>query len=296
MQDRPDFIIIGAMKCATSTVHEQLARQAGIFMAAPKEPNFFSDDEQYRRGVDWYGGLFREAPPGSLRGESSTHYTKLPTYPSTVDRMRLHLEQVKVVYIMRHPIDRLVSQYIHEWTQRVIEVPIDKAVDQHPELTAYSRYAMQLAPYLEVFGSARVLPVFMEVLSSSPQRELERICRFLGYRGAPRWYEVVGRQNASEERLRQSSWRDILVTPVLLRRLRRAFVPQSVRDWVKGFWKINKRPQLADIQHRKLVKTFDDDLQGLSRWLGLDLTCDTWKAVVADADPRWVSTSQQCSA
>ena len=84
---RPDFIVIGAMKSATTTLHEQLARQPGIFMSRPKEPNFFSDDAIYARGWGWYSSLFQAADLGSLRGESSTHYTKLPTFPRTVERM-----------------------------------------------------------------------------------------------------------------------------------------------------------------------------------------------------------------
>lgn len=64
----PDFIIIGAMKCATSTLHDQLARQPGLFMSTPKEPNFFSDDEQWGRGLDWYGSLFEAVPGDTLCG------------------------------------------------------------------------------------------------------------------------------------------------------------------------------------------------------------------------------------
>jgi hypothetical protein len=106
---RPDFIIIGAMKCATSTLHEQLARQPGVFMSIPKEPNFFSDDAQWSRGVDWYTGLFDDAPADALCGESSTHYTKLPTHPDTVDRMRRFLSAgTRFIYVMRHPVDRLL--------------------------------------------------------------------------------------------------------------------------------------------------------------------------------------------
>jgi hypothetical protein len=85
---RPNFIIIGAMKCATSTLHEQLARQPGFFMSQPKEPNFFSDDSAYARGEDWYLGLFAGTRPGDICGESSTHYTKLPTYPGTVGMVK----------------------------------------------------------------------------------------------------------------------------------------------------------------------------------------------------------------
>ena len=129
----PDFIIIGAMKCATSTLHEQLALQPAIFMSEPKEPNFFSNDEEYSRGPAWYQGVFNNAPPTSLCGESSTHYTKLPTYPLTIERIRKHLPPtVKFIYIMRHPIDRLVSQYIHEWTQRLVDVPITVAPAMGP--------------------------------------------------------------------------------------------------------------------------------------------------------------------
>ncbi len=57
-----------------------------------------------------------------LRGESSTHYTKLPTYPRTVDRMVRDLPRLKLIYVMRHPIERLVSQYVHELTAGRIAV------------------------------------------------------------------------------------------------------------------------------------------------------------------------------
>ena len=59
----PDFIIIGAMKCGTSTLAAQLACQDGVFLTTPKEPNFFSDDEIYARGHGWYRSLFAAAAP-----------------------------------------------------------------------------------------------------------------------------------------------------------------------------------------------------------------------------------------
>src|SRR5215831_9979567 len=129
----PDFLVIGAMKCATTTLHEQLARQPGIFMSRPKEPNFFSDDEILARGWGWYASLFWPAGEADLRGESSTHYTKLPTYPRTVERMARHLPRLKLVYVMRHPIDRLISQYVHELTAGRIALGLAEAVIRHPE-------------------------------------------------------------------------------------------------------------------------------------------------------------------
>src|SRR5436305_3297739 len=156
---RPDFIVIGAMKSATTTLHEQLARQPGLFMSRPKEPNFFSDDAIHARGWGWYGSLFRSAGAEELRGESSTHYTKLPTYPRTVERMAQDLPRLKLIYVMRHPIDRLISQYVHEVTGGKISGGLREALDRHPEQVDYSRYSLQLQPYLDAYGPGSVLPV-----------------------------------------------------------------------------------------------------------------------------------------
>ena len=171
----PDFIVIGAMKSATTTLHEQLARQSGLFMSRPKEPNFFSDDENYARGIEWYASFFAGAGDHLLLGESSTHYTKLPTHPHTVERMVRALPRVKLIYVMRHPIDRLTSHYLHEVTVGRISVGLEEAVERHPELVDYGRYSMQLEPYLRVYGPESILPVFFDRLVDQPDLELERL-------------------------------------------------------------------------------------------------------------------------
>lgn len=285
---RPDFIIIGAMKCATSSLHEQLAMQPGIVMSTPKEPNFFSNDEIYARGIDWYLSLFDAATDGDLCGEASTHYTKLPTYPQTVERMVQQLgTDLRLIYVMRHPIDRLVSQYVHEWSQRVIEVPIDEAIEKHPELIAYSQYTIQLAPFIEAFGRERILPVFHDHVSNHPQATLEAVCRFVGYNRTPKWQTNEARSNVSRERLRTSPLRDALVFNPVVNAVRRTLVPQGVRNWIKGFWQMKERPTLCDANLQRLRELFDEDLAELGRWFGLDLSCANFHDVAASTMPRW---------
>lgn len=282
--NKPDFIIIGAMKCATTTLHEQLALQPQIFMSEPKEPNFFSDDPNYAKGIAWYASLFEAAAPGDLCGESSTHYTKNPTYPHTLSRIKKHLPDAKFIYVMRHPIERLVSQYIHEWTQRTVSGDINRAIVQFQPLVQYSQYSMQIRPYLEAYGPENVLPVFSENLRRYPQRELERVCRFIEYSHPPEWQEDVGHRHASNERLRQSAWRDALVEQPVLQFLRRSLVPKSFRSWVKEFWQMKERPQLNPESQRYLEDIFNEDLRILGEWLGVELTCDTFKHAI-DAGP-----------
>jgi hypothetical protein len=176
----PDFYIIGAMKCATSTLHEQLARRRALFMSEPKEPNFFSDDAAYARGMGDYEALFEAARADQIVGESSTHYTKLPTHPHVVERIFRHTPEARFVYVMREPIARLLSQYTHEWLRDEVDRPVDRAVVELPRFVAYSSYAAQLAPYVEKFGKGRILPVFFECLVAHPEEELERVARFVG--------------------------------------------------------------------------------------------------------------------
>ena len=285
---KPDFIIIGAMKCATSSLHEQLALQPNFFMSELKEPNFFSNDEEYNKGMDSYWTHFQDAQLTDFCGESSTHYTKLPTYPQTIERLQKTLPDAKFIYVMRHPIKRLVSQYIHEWSQRVIDVDINTAIDQHPELIDYSRYTMQLQPYFEAFGAERVLPVFFERLFTHQQEELERICRFLGYVDMPTWQDLDA-QNVSSERMRTSAWRDSLVENPVLQALRRNLIPKAFRTWIRGLWTMKDRPQLSPAQIQRLEETFDPDLALLGEWLGTELCCANYEDQVSNQILEWVN-------
>ena len=285
---RPDFIVIGAMKSATTTLHEQLRRQPGLFMSRPKEPNFFSDDAIHARGWAWYSSLFRSAGAGDLRGESSTHYTKLPTYPRTVARMARDLPRLKLIYLMRHPIDRLISQYVHELTAGRITLGLAEAVIRHPELIDYSRYSMQLSPFLEAYGFGRVLPVFFPRLVSQSQAELERIGQFLGHEGRLVWDHALQPQNRGRDRLRPSPMREVLVQAPVLTTIRRRVVPRQWAQSVKRLWRARiEPPRLSPSLTARLREVFEADLAQLGSWLGLRLDCDNFHEATADRSHEW---------
>lgn len=289
----PSFIIIGAMKSATSTLHAQLAAQPGIFMTEPKEPNFFSDDAIYARGLEWYESLFAPTEQASVRGEASTHYTKLPTYPHTVQRLADSYPHVKLIYVLRHPVERLISHYVHDWSEARYDVDLSMAIDRYPELIDYGRYAYQIAPYVAAFSPAAILPVFTKALAHRPHHELARIGRFLGTPQPLVWQAGQGARNVSGQRLRLND-RPVLKAAVnnpLLGVLRRRFVPKAWRQRIKDRLRRTERPALTDANQAKLVPLFDADLERLGQMLGLDqpLSCDTFDAVALEVeDPRFV--------
>jgi len=283
----PDFLIIGAMKSATSTLHDQLSYQSGIFMSDPKEIYFFSDDDVYENGMDWYTKHFLAAAEHDICGESSTHYTKLPTYPDTCKRLKEHLPSIKVIYVMRHPVDRLVSQYIHHWSEKEASGSLSEAIATMPILKSYSDYVEQLNPYIELYGKENILPVFFDSLRSNSQHELERIAQFLGYEGKVKWIEDVGNKNVSSARMRKNPFRDWLVGLPVFSTIRKKFIPQSARDYVKRKFQMTERPQLTLQEKKMLEREFNPMLSELSGWFGLELNCENFKSVTQTAQIEW---------
>lgn len=275
------------MKCATSTLHRQLAAQTGIFMSELKEPNFFSDDDVYARGMEWYTSLFEEAAVSDLAGESSTHYTKLPIHSRAVERMAEAIPAPKLVYVMRHPVERLISHYIHDWSEGKISCGIDAAINQHPELVEYGRYAYQLEPYLERFGGAAVLPVFLARLKVAPQTELERICRFIGFGETPIWQDDLESQNVSLDRVRRFPLYGALVESRLATWLRRGLVPKSVRNLVRSRLQMRRRPELSNERRAEVEAVFNEDLRELGQRLDIGLNCTNFNKVAAPHSLKW---------
>lgn len=255
----PDFLIIGAMKSGTSTLQVQLAAQPGIFMTTPKEPNFFSDDAVWARGLEWYGALFSGATPGDLTGEASTHYTKLPTYPDTIARMASVLNSPRLVYVIRDPVERALSQYLHEWSRGGVGHDVVAAFAANPEFVAYSRYPMQLAPYVAQFGIGSLLLTSLEQLTVDPEGELARIGVHIGASSPLRWDQEIHAQNVSSERVRTLPFHRLLVRNPVANALRRTLVPKSVRQRIRGARLRDERPALPADLRRRLEETFAPD-------------------------------------
>ena len=261
----PDFLIVGAMKCGTTTLQAQLAAQQGVFMTNPKEPNFFSDEAIFARGLDWYHGLFAGATPGDLKGEASTHYTKRPTHPHTLDRMRPHLSAARIVYMIRNPVQRAVSHYIHEWSEARMGDDPAAEFARCPELVDYGRYGWQIAPWIDAFGRDAVLLTSLEQLTAAPQDELARIARHIGLDRPVQWRDDLGAQNVSAQRVRRLPFEKVLIYNPVATALRRALVPKRVRTAVRNARQIGTRPELPPAVRGAVQDCFLADRQILAQ-------------------------------
>ena len=174
----PNLIVIGGLKCGTTSLHHYLNLHPRIAMSRPKELNFFVAELNWDLGPDWYASHFdREA---LVRGETSPHYTNLPRFTGVAERMRELLGgQTRIVYMVRDPIERILSHYLHNVGGGYENRPIEEAIaDPGSAYIARSRYAMQIQPYLETFDRTHVLIVDNAELARERPATMRRVFGF----------------------------------------------------------------------------------------------------------------------
>ena len=181
----PNFIIIGAAKAGTTTLYKYLCRHPKIYMSTPKEPDFFSIDSHYAKGMDWYTSLFNNAQSDQICGEASTTYSRLQQHPKSIERINQALPNVKLIYIMRHPVDGAYSFYVHRLKgaryhpELAVSDTFEETIKQQSEFLDNGYYQDCIEQYLRFFPRESLLPLLMEDLIQQPGETMKKIFRFI---------------------------------------------------------------------------------------------------------------------
>jgi hypothetical protein len=196
----PGFLIIGAQKAGTTSLHAYLCEHSCVLAPTTKEVHFF--DHEFYRGLGWYRAHFRRSTePGALSGESTPYYLFHPLVPARVAEA---LPDCKLLVVLRNPIDRAFSHHNHEralgfewlgFEQAIAEEPRRLAGEeerlagdprynsfshQHHSYLSRGRYAAQLERWLEHFDRDRMLVLSAEKLFADPAGVVRDTQEFLG--------------------------------------------------------------------------------------------------------------------
>lgn len=185
----PTFFVIGAAKCGTTSLYSYLDQHPQVGMSRLKEPHFFSgppDGIPYPAGrvetLAEYEKLFDPAFP--VRGEASPSYTVHPRRRGVPERIKAVVPDARFIYIVRDPIERTVSHYMHRVSTEGERRPLGQALadlsDPLSPYTCSSRYATQLRLYLEHFPLERFLILDQADLARERGETLRRTFSFLG--------------------------------------------------------------------------------------------------------------------
>jgi len=175
----PNLIIIGGLKCGTTSIHHYLGLHPEVQMSKPKELNFFVSELNLDLGLDWYRGRFDDR--FAVRGESSPHYTNLPRFQGVAERIQTNCPDAKLLYMIRDPIKRVLSHWVHAKGAGYESGEIEDVLSR-PD-TAYvqrSMYWMQLQPYLQRLDREQIELISSEELQADRHATMRKAFRFVG--------------------------------------------------------------------------------------------------------------------
>ena len=192
----PDFIIGGAPKCGTTSLHQVLDQHTDVWMA--KNELYFYDaddpvahadflggdgnDLAWRTPQDpalqeWYQSRFKDAPDGCLIGEDTTTYLMSDVAPFRISAAN---PNVKILFMLRDPVERAFSQYWHLLRSGRTCVSFEKALSSEPSIISGSTYAPRLRQFQHALGKDRIHVVLFEEFRTNQQAVLDGVTNYLG--------------------------------------------------------------------------------------------------------------------
>jgi Sulfotransferase family len=294
----PDFIIVGAPKAGSTALHAALSLHPDLWLSTIKEPKFFMCDgrpppRRLQRGPgdahsaqEWvwrrqdYEALFDAAPPTSRRGESTPLYL---SDPAALSRIAVAIPAVKLIAVVRDPIDRAYSNWTHLWCDGLEPIgDFLAACDAEQERISrgwapfwrylgLGRYGEQLRTLYGLFPREQVYLLRYRELVDTPGLTLDRICEFLGVRpglvsvapaeNVSTWVAPTHLNGAVQAAIRAGAAAGSHLPPQVWRQASRPLLAALHR-------KHASRPPLAPAVRAKLLARVADDIELLEAVTG----------------------------
>ncbi len=293
----PNFFLIGAPRCGTSSLYDGIRQHPEIFMSPVKEPWYFSIGVRTKpfqgpKDVDYnlylsrpeYDDLFSGAKGEKVIGEASTDYLYSE---SALNALRSEFPSAKLVAILRNPADRAYSQYVQHVSQLrepcpsfwdAVELEDDRKQRDWCHYWFYRGlgfYGQQLSRYLEFFSPDQIKIFLFEDLYSSPIQLYRELFEFLGVDAS---FQPSAGEHARNTSALPKSRRlhNALTKPSILRSLVRGVTPRRLRvtglKWVGARRKTIKPPGITPDERSRLIEGYREDIELLESLIGRSLT------------------------
>jgi hypothetical protein len=276
---------VGVAKAGTTALYHYLGEHPEVYVSPVKEPCFFVPGQ----GVEtWeeYLALFAGAGGAKAIGEATPRYFHDPEAPA---RIAEALPGVRIVVLLRHPVERARSHYLMLTNNRAALEPEPFAAffrRHRPEAAhwqegglgerglAMSFYADALERWLDTFGRDRVAVYLDEDLRAVPERVMAALYAFLGVDPAFR-PDLTTKHNVGKGMPRSAAVQRLIFRDSPLKRLAQRLLPRALRRrGVGALVRLNRagRPTLTPEERREFAAVYRDDVRRLERLLGRDLS------------------------
>ena len=290
----PNFFILGAAKAGTTTLFDLLKQHPQVYLPFNKEPMFFSHDDNYKRGTDWYiRTYFQQAVNFPVRGEATPHYLYWSEKVATRIQHLYAGSPVKFIVMLRDPVSRAYSWYWNMVKEGREELPFADALVMEDERLkknwdslhytgamtyGYMRgscYATALAPFLDLFPIKDFLFLLQEDLDKEFSESPNRLHEFLELDPHDTFQPVTSNQATQPRSKRVQNW---LRKQSRVRCFLLSFFPMRFRYAVKTrLLQSNARqaqyPRMDPGLESELRKKFAPEVKKLAQILQRDLSC-----------------------
>jgi len=269
----PNLVIIGAMKCGTTSLHHYLNLHPEISMSKQKELDFFLGKKKWNKGIDWYQSRFNGK--AKFVGESSPNYTSYTQFPGVPERMHKLIPNAKLIYLVRDPIERMIARYIHQYSDGSEHRGIDEAL-MNPGKKSYlerSLYYTQLCYYLDYYKSSQILVLPAEELRHNTHKILGKIFNFLGVDASYQSWQYNIQRHKSVRKRRKTILGNQIATSSIGKTLKK--IPQPVRWPIEDllyfpFSKPVQSPLLSEQVRQQLKASLKQDTEELRVYTGYE--------------------------
>lgn len=174
------FVIIGAPKCGTTTLWHLMSQIGLVRLSSKKELRYFSHEENYMRGASWYYDQYDLNIQENIIGDISPQYTCSLYSNEVCERIYHHNPNTNIVYMVRNPFDRIVSQWKQFLsTGHPISGNFNHDLITYPTIVDDTRYWHNVEKYIELFGDDKVWIGFLEDLKTNPKAFMRDLMMYL---------------------------------------------------------------------------------------------------------------------
>lgn len=287
---RPNFFIIGAMKAGTTSLHSYLNSHPNIFMCEPKEPCYFVHPKE----LNWpqieklrlwgheerYLDLFKNAQNAKIVGESSTPYTKFPAVNDIPERIYQFNPSSHFVYVLRDPIERTISHYLHEVRRGNEHQDMLTAIKQNSLYCDVSNYENQLRQFLKYFSLNQFLIFTFEEMVADTRGTMKRIFEWLNLDSSFEPSDTIQRSHVTPDKFYQKgklyrlryTWPFNKIVNLLPNQVRKGGLKHLIRE-------VDRK---AELTHKEMVVEYlrpiqQPQVESLSNLLNRDFP--EWKTL-----------------